>query len=701
MSIETRATGAPRNRLDGPEKVKGTARYAFEQSVGGSVDNPAYLHALQATIANGRITGMDASAALAEPGVIEVLTHENAMKLDSAEDRELAILQSGEVGFRGEFIGGVIAETPEVARYAASLVEVTYEERGHEAEFRSDRDDLYTPEQLNAGFETDTSQGDVDGGLSSAAVTLDATYTTPYEHNNPLEPHATIALWREDELTLYESTQGVHWTRQAMAPLFGLEPDQVHVVSPHVGGGFGSKGQPHANTVLAALASRLIEGRPVKFALTRHQMFTVAGYRTPTIQRLRVGADAEGSLAAISHDVIEQTSRIKEFAEQTGTVTRMMYAAPNVRTTHRLAPLDVPVPSWMRAPGEAPGVYALEVAMDEMAEKCGLDPIEFRALNEPETDPESGLPFSSRNLIECLREGARRFGWEDRSPTPRSRREGEWLVGMGAASSVYPVFRMPGSVATIHASAEGRYEVRLGASDIGTGTWTTLTQIAADALEADFEDVTVRIGDTRYPHASGAGGSSGITSWGSVIVEAARALRERLDSEHDGIIPESGLEVSGEMPDNSYTEQYSMYAFGAQFTEVRVNEYTGEVRVPRMLGHFAAGKIINSKTARSQFLGGMTMGLSMALHEESVLDPRFGHVVNNDLAEYHIPVNADVGEVDIGWLDEEDPYVNPMGSKGIGEIGIVGTAAAVANAVYNATGTRVRDLPIKPDKLLG
>ncbi len=696
LSIATRAIGASLNRIDGPEKVKGSARYAFEQPV----DLPAYLYPLQATITTGRITAVDTRAATAEPGVLAVLTHENSPKMASTDDAELAILQSDEVAFRGQFVGGVIAETPEIARHAASLVRLDYAERSHDTGLRPDRHDLYAPERVNAGFPTDTTHGDVDAALASAAVTIDATYTTPHEINNPMEPHSTIAIWSDDGLTLYVASQGVHWTRTAVARVFGLDPQRVRVISPHVGGGFGSKVYPHADVILAVMAAQRVASRPVKLALTRQQMFSQVGYRTPTIQRIRLGADAGGRLTAIAHDVVEQTSKIKEFAEQTAIPTRMMYAAPNRRTTHRLAALDVPAPSIMRAPGEAPGMFALESAMDEMAIACGLDPVEFRVRNEPDVDPESGLPFSSRNLVACLREGARRFGWERRDPIPRARRDRGWLVGTGVAASTYPTFRIPGSTATIRISPNGRYAVLIGAADIGTGTWTALTQIAADALEVTVEDVELQIGDSALPVASPAGGSSGITCWGSAIVDAARKLRARLESDHGGTAPAQGLEVTGEVPDNPYTKQFAMHSFGAQFAEVRVHEDTGEVRVPRLLGVFAAGRIINPKTGRSQLLGGMTMGLSMALHEDGVLDPRFGHVVNHDFAEYHIATNADVGSIEVDWLEEEDPYVNPMGSKGIGELGIVGAAAAIANAVHHATGVRVRDLPITLDKFL-
>jgi xanthine dehydrogenase YagR molybdenum-binding subunit len=696
VTIRARAMGTPVDRLDGLAKVTGTARYAFEQPA----VRPAYLFPVQAAIAAGQITGVDTSAATAVSGVLAVLTRDNAPKLASTENAELSILQSDEVSFRGQFVGGVIAETLEVARHAASLVRLDYRERAHDVELRSDREDLYAPALVNPWFQTDTVQGDIDAALASSAFTLDATYTTPMEHNNPLEPHATIATWTDSRLILYVSTQGVHALRSEVATVFGLDPQQVRVISPHVGGGFGSKAYAHPDVILAAMAAQLTRGRPVKLALTRRHMFSQVGYRTPTIQRIQLGADKEGHLTAIAHDVIEQTARIKEFAEQTAVGTRMMYAAPNRRTTHRLAALDVPPDSIMRAPGEAPGMFALESAMDELAVACGLDPIELRIRNEPHTDPETGLPFSSRNLIACLRQGARWFGWDQRDPSPRARQEAGWLVGTGVAASTYPVFRIPGTSATIRAGADGRYAVLIGAADIGTGTWTALSQIAADALEVELADIDLQIGDTALPAAVSAGASWGITCWGSTIVQAARTLRGRLASEHGGMVPAGGLEVTAEMPGNPYTDLYSMHAFGAHFAEVRVHADSGEVRVPRMLGVFAAGQMINPKTARSQLLGAMTWGLSMALHEHSVVDPRFGHVINQDFAGYHIAANADVGTIEVHTLHEEDPYVNPMGSKGIGELGIVGAAAAIANATYHATGIRVRDLPITLDKLL-
>ncbi|NIH84552.1 molybdopterin cofactor-binding domain-containing protein [Amycolatopsis granulosa] len=684
------AIGKPLVRRDGARKVTGAATYAYETPV----DAPVFCHPVQATVARGRITAIHTAEAEVLDGVLDVITFRTAERLASTEDRELAVLQDREVAFRGQVIGLVIARTSEIARHAAELVFATYAETAHDTELSADRDDLYAPEKVNPAFPTDTGTGDVDAAMASAEVTVERTYRTAMYHNNPLEPHATTALWDNDSLTLWDSTQGVHPSRKAIAKVFGLPPERVRVVCPFVGGGFGSKGLPHANVVLAAMAARAHPGRPVKLALTRQQMFALAGYRTPTIQRMRLGATRDGRLTALGLDVVEQTSRIKEFAEQTAVPARMMYAAPNRGTTHRLAALDVPVPSWMRAPGECPGMFGPEVAMDELAYELGLDPIELRVRNEPGVDPESGRPFSSRHLVECLREGARRFGWDGRDPRPGVRREDGWLTGTGVAASVYPSSSRAGTTALVRFSG-GRYAVEIGAADLGTGAWTVLPQIAADALDVPVEEVDVALGDTAYPVAAVAGGSMGTATWGSAIVEAARAFRDKF-----GRDPDDGDEADATTGDNPAREKYAMYAFGAQFAEARVHADTGEIRVPRLLGVFAAGRIVNPRTARSQFLGGMTMGLSMALHEDSVLDPRFGHVVNHDLAEYHIAVNADAPDVQAHWLDEEDPHVNALGVKGIGEIGIVGTAAAVANAVFHATGARIRDLPITLDKVL-
>lgn len=471
------------------------------------------------------------------------------------------------------------------------------------------------------------------------------------------------------------------------------------MVSPHVGGGFGSKGTPRPTVVAAAMAARMV-GRPVHLGATRQQMFAFVGYRTPTIQRVRLGATAEGRLTAISHEVVEQTSRIKEFAEQTAVATRMLYAAGSRHTSHRLVRLDLPTPSWMRAPGECPGMYALESAMDELAAAAGVDPVELRFRNEPEVDPESGLPFSSRNLVACLRLGADRFGWSGRDPRPAMRRDGPWLVGTGVAAATYPARSRPSRAAAL-VDAAGRFTVRLAAADIGTGARTVIGQLAAETLGVDLDRVTVEIGDSRFPSAPLAGGSMGTNSWGWAVVRSCEGVRRQLD-ERDGPLPEEGIAVEVDTQEEvAAQDDWARHGFGAHYVEARVHARTGEVRVPRMVSVFACGRIVNPLTARSQFLGGMTMGLSMALMEESLLDPAFGEWMNKDLADYHVATYADVGDLEALWIEEHDAHVNPVGTKGIGEIGIVGAAAAVTNAVWHATGVRVRDLPVRPDKLLG
>jgi xanthine dehydrogenase YagR molybdenum-binding subunit len=688
-----RAVGTPLTRLEAREKVMGRARYAYEHHAEGM----AYCLPVQATIASGTVRGVDAAEALARDGVMAVVWADNAPALGDAGDKELALFQSREVAYRGQIVAAVVADSLEGAREAAGLVKVDYEQRPHDVILRADHPQLFTPEKVNPAFPSVTGKGDPDGALAAAAASVDATYSTPAFHNNPMEPHATVAVWEHGGLTLYDSTQSASGVASTIAKLFELEPAQVRVISPHVGGGFGSKGLPRPNVALAAIAAKVVQ-RPVKVATTRQQMFAYVGYRTPTIQRLRLGADADGRLQAISHEAKEQTGRLKEFAEQTAICSRWMYAAPNRRTAHELVVLDVPTPSWLRAPGECPGMYGLESAMDELAHELGMDPVELRIRNDPDVHPEDGTRFSSRNLVACLQEGAERFGWERRSE-PGARREGRWLHGMGVASSTYPVYQMP-SQAAVRARRDGGFVVRIAAADIGTGARTVLAQIAADALEVGVDQVVIEVGDSGFPRASVAGGSSGTASWGTAVVLACRALREQL-AEHGGEPPEEGLEAiadTGEFLKSR--EKLARYAFGAQFADVRVDAFTGEVRVSRMLGVFAAGRIVNPRLARSQFIGGMTMGISMALHEESVMDAQYGDYVNKDLAQYHVAACADIEEIDAHWIDESDDGLNPIGSKGIGEIGIVGTAAAVANAVFNATGRRVRDLPIRLDRLV-
>ncbi|MGW9348985.1 xanthine dehydrogenase family protein molybdopterin-binding subunit [Nocardiopsis flavescens] len=692
------ALGLPLERLEAADKVTGRAPYAYEHPL----PDPLYLHPVTSTVARGRITAVDTSAADATPGVRLVLTHTGAERLADTGDREFAVLQSDRVSFYGQFVAAVVADTPETAREAAALVRVEYEAEPHDVVLTADHPRLYPP-----GDEDDPAdheQGDPDAELARAPVVVDRTYRTPMEHNNPMEPHTTVALWTGDgpgpgggdgDLTLYDSTQGAHPVRETVAGVLGLDPARVRVVSPHVGGGFGSKGSAHAHDILAAMAARALPGRPVKFALTRQQMFSLVGHRTPTIQRVRLAAESDGRIRALVHDSVEHTSTVKEFAEGSAATSRMMYAALHRRTTQRLADLDVPIPFWMRAPGEAPGMYALESAMDELAQACGIDPVELRLRNEPSVDPRTGEPWSDRRLVECLREGAERFGWADRDPVPGIRREGRWRVGTGVAAAVYPHLYNPGSVAEIHYDGD-RYTVDIGAADIGTGSRTALTQIAAQGLGLPVERVRLRLGDTDLPVATVAGGSSGTVSWGAAVLAAAAAFRDR-----HGTDPGPGARARAAAPEDAVAQGRAVASFGAHFVEARVDADTGEVRVPRMLGVFSVGRVVNPRTARSQLVGGMVMGLSMALHERSVLDPRTGHVVNADLAEYHVPVHADVGDVRAHWLEGEDPAAGPLGARGAGEIGIVGAAAAVANAVHHATGVRVRELPITLDRFVG
>jgi xanthine dehydrogenase YagR molybdenum-binding subunit len=715
------------NRVEGRDKVTGRARYAYEYHElddawldPSGLSAAAYAFPVQATIARGHVREIDASRAAGMPGVLAVLSCADPPELGSADDYQLALFQTTEITFRGQIVAAVVADTLEDARAAAEAVRVSYDEQAHHVRLRpadnpvpdnpvpdnpvpdnpgpdgpdsdspdSDIPEPYIPERVNPALPAVTEYGDVEAGLAGAAVAVDVTYTTPVLHNNPMEPHAALAVWDlRGGLIVFDSSQGPSADRDTIANVLGLPRGLVRVISTHVGGGFGSKGTTRPPAILAALAARAV-GRPVKVALTRQQMFDLTGYRTPTIQRMRLGADSEGKLLAVVHDVVEQTSIRTEFAEQTAACTRVMYASPAMRTSHRLMRLAVPVPSWMRAPGECPGMYALESAMDELAAAAGLDPVELRIRNEPAAEPDSGLPFSSRNLVACLREGARRFGWAGRDPRPGMRAEGRWLTGTGVAASTYPAKRQP-SQATVMPEPGG-YVVRIAAADIGTGARTALVQIAAEALGTWPDRVRVELGDSDLPQAWLAGGSMGTASWGSAVIKACEDLLKNDSAEGRA---DTSEDVKGDSAD------FARHSFGAQFAEVQVDADTGEVRVPRLLGVFAAGRIIDPTLARSQFIGGMTMGLGMALMEQTVLDEAQGGFVHRDLAQYHIATCADVQDLDAVWVDEQDPHLNAMGAKGIGEIGIVGTAAAIGNAVYHATGRRIRDLPITPAKLL-
>ncbi|MEV0637833.1 xanthine dehydrogenase family protein molybdopterin-binding subunit [Streptomyces sp. NPDC050619] len=689
------AVGTAHTRVEGRDKVTGAARYA------GEIPFTELAHGwlVVSTVARGRISSVQTAPVLAMPGVVTVLHHGNAPRVDTdyvgmlgKPDQTAAVFQHDRVPHMGWPVALVVAETSEQAREAAEALVVHYEEEPHDVAFSADHPDAYP---LDAHMPAVAEKGDLESGLAASDVVVDAEYTTPEEHHSPMEPHVATALWDGGRLEVVDSNQGTTWVASELANLFSLDPSAVRVRSEHVGGGFGSKGV-RAHQVAAVMAATVLQ-RPVRVVMTRRQMFSLTGYRSPTIQRVRLGADADGRLRALEHRSQSLTSTVHEYIEPSTGPARTMYDADAHHTANRVVRLDVPTPTWMRAPGEAPGSFALESALDELAEKCGIDPIELRARNEPERGPVSGLPFSGRNLLACFQEGARRFGWADRDPRPGLRRDGRWLLGTGTAAASFPAGAMP-STAAVTAQADGTFTVRINAADIGTGARTAITLVAADALQVPPDRVHVRIGDSDFGPAGIAGGSTGTRTWAWAVSVAADELRERLLP--GAVIPPEGITVRSDTTEAiGALAQKERHSFGAQFAEAAVDVTTGEVRVRRMLGIFAAGRIVNPLTARNQFVGGMTWGISMALHEEAVRDRATGGHYGADLAGYHVATHADVPLIEADWVDDPDPD-DPVGIKGVGEIGIVGAAAAIANAVWHATGVRHRDLPIRPDRVL-
>ncbi|PWE10635.1 oxidoreductase [Streptomyces sp. BSE7F] len=689
--------GTAHTRVEGRDKVTGAARY------GGDIPFAGLAHGMLvlSTVARGRIRSVDTGPVLAMPGVLTVLHHGNAPRLTSdyvgmlgvPPDPTAVVFQHDRVPHAGWPVALVVAETPEQARAAADALTVRYEEEPHDVALSADRPDAYAADGHMPGT---TEKGDLEAELAASAHVVDAEYTTPEEHHAMMEPHVATAWWDGGRLDVVDSDQGITWVADELARMFSLDASAVRVRSEHVGGGFGSKGVRPPQVAAAMAAAEL--GRPVRVSLTRRQMFSVTGYRSPTVQRVRLGAEPDGRLRALEHTSLNQTSTVYEFVEPGAGVARTMYDAVAHRTENRVVRLNVPSPTWMRAPGEAPGSFALECALDELAEKCGVDPIELRLRNEPETGPVSGLPFAGRNVAACFREGARRFGWDARDPRPGVRRDGRWLVGTGTAAASFPAGTLP-STAAVTAEPDGTFTVRISASDIGTGARTALTLIAADALRVPSERIDVRIGDSDFGPSGIAAGSMGTRSWGWAVAAAAEELRERLVP--GGELPPEGITVRSDTTAAiAALAAKERHTWGAQFAEVAVDVTTGEVRVRRMLGVFAAGRIVNPLTARNQLVGGMTWGISMALHEEAVRDPASGALYGADLAGYHVATHADVPpEVEALWVDDHDPD-DPVGIKGIGEVGIVGAAAAVANAVWHATGVRHRGLPIRPDRVL-
>ena len=733
------AIGQGLDRSDGFLKVTGAAKFTAEHAL------PRLAHGVMvlSTIPAGTISAIDDSVARGMRGVIAVMSYRNAPKLPAQKkpppgamgNPQLSLLQTNRVQYNGEPIAVVVADTLEHAQDAARHLKVRYAAGKAVLSFKAAKLNLRKPAS-QPERPADTSRGNVAGFMAKASTRHDAVYTTPIENHNPMEPHATIAAWDGDMLTLYDSTQNLSGVRKTAAKTFGIAPEKVRVVCPFVGGGFGSKGNTWSHVMLAAMAARLA-GAPVKLVLERTQMFAQVGARPMTEQYMRLGAAKDGKLAAITHNTVSSTSFVDDFSEPCSTVSRLLYNSETLQTTQRLATMNLGVPTYMRAPGEASGSFALESAMDELAYALKMDPVKLRLQNYAEKHPEKNLPFSSNSLQECYRVAAEKFGWERRNPEPRSMRQGRTLIGWGMATATYPANRRPAKASAI-IRPDGTAVVRSGTHDLGTGTYTVMTQIAADALGLPVSAVTFELGDTGFPEAPVSGGSQTVASVGPAVHAAATAARTKLVAmaiadeasplfklRLDDVVAENGWLMDRAKPQrreqvvaimarqagrpvqaDSASEagdekrQFAMHSFGAVFVEVHVDADLGTVRVPRVVGAYGVGKLINAKTGHSQLMGGIVWGIGMGLHEKTEFDWRTGRALNASLADYHVPVNADIGSIDITVVDEQDPYINPLGAKGIGEIGIVGVAAALANAVYHATGKRIRDLPITVDKLV-
>ena len=727
MKFETAATtnpidqlkviGKPVSRIDGPLKTTGTAPYAYERH--DVAPNQAYGYVVGSAIAKGRIKSIDLGDAKAAPGVLAIVTADNAGKLDKGRLNTAKLLGGPEIQHYHQAIAVVVAETFEQARAAAQLIRVDYV-RDQGAFDLASLMDTAKPNPITSG-PADTAVGDFATAFAAAPVRLDARYSTPDEAHAMMEPHATIAAWEGDKLTLWTSNQMIAWNTAEMAKILGMPKENVRLDSPFIGGGFGGKLFPRADALLAALGARAAR-RPVKVALQRPLMFNNTTHRPATIQRIRIGATRDGKITAIGH---ESWSGNLAGGKAEGAVaqTRLLYAGAHRMTATRLATLDLPEGNAMRAPGEASGMMALEIAMDEMAEKLGMDPVEFRILNDTQVDPEKPeRPFSQRQFVECFRIGAERFGWSKRSAQPGRVREGRWLIGMGAAAA----FRnnlLTKSDARVRLDRNGVVTVETDMTDIGTGSYTIIAQTAAEMMGVPLDKVVVRLGDFAFPASAGSGGQWGGNNSTAGVYAACVKLREEISQKlgfnsteaefADGEVRagnrrvplaqaagEGGLSAEDGIEYGDIARKQQQSTFGAHFVEVGVDVATAEIRVRRMLAVCAAGRILNPKTARSQVIGAMTMGVGAALMEELVVDKRAGFFVNHDLAGYEVPVHADIPHQEMIFLDETDPMSSPMKAKGVAELGICGVAAAVANAAYNATGIRVRDYPITLDKLL-
>ncbi|CAN5163413.1 molybdopterin-dependent oxidoreductase [soil metagenome] len=737
--------GKEMNRVDGVAKVTGAAKYAVEFAA----NNVAYGFIVQSEIAKGAIKSIDTTKAEKQSGVIKVFTHLNAPKLSftdkkdademSPEGEPFRALYTDKIMFSGQPIALVVAETYEQARFAAHLVKAAY---------TTEKSATETTELLKNAYVTPPEdpknpvkfRGNPTAALKSAPVKIEAEYTIPIEHHNPMEMHGAIAAWEGDKLTIFDKSQYVYNVRNHLASIFGIAPENVSVISSFVGGAFGSSLRPNYYPLLAAMSSREVK-RPFKISFTRRQMFTGHGYRPYTWQKVRLGAEKNGKLTAIIHESVNNTSSFEDYADYTTEFTKTIYACPNLQVTTKVTKTDLPTPFAMRAPGAVSGMFALESALDELAYKLKIDPLEIRLINYAETDPDSGKPWSSKALRECYKEAGDKFGWKKRNPEPRSQRDGKWLVGWGMATGTWGAFQNAATV-RIALNANGTAHVSSATSDIGPGTYTVITMIAAEFLGLPPEKVKFELGDTKFPKAPAQGGSWTTASVGSATKSAADAIIKKLltfaekeNPEFKAATPENvriengkilfqnkfksvGILVSVKISElfrkNNLTEivevyegkpsperdKYALQAHGAQFVEVKVDEDLGIVKVTRVVEATACGKIMNPKAAHSQEMGGVVWGIGMALHENTEIDHRYGRMMTTNLADYHIPSNADVHEVETYFVEEEDKIVNELGVKGMGELGMVGIPAAIANAVFHATGKRIRDLPITLDKLL-
>lgn len=731
--------GGSMNRVDGPLKVSGGARYAADAPVEGAL----YAVVVQSTVARGRIRAFDEAAARAIDGVREILTHRNAPRVAHVPfggspntEPGLPPLQSDEIHYWGQHIAVVIAQTYEAARAGASVLRVIYDSGPGVYDIAEIRESAHESPPF-FGWPLQYTRGDAQKAFDAAEVSVDARYRTPVENHNPIEPSATVASWNSaGELVVHDATQWVQGTQSTLAAFFKIDKEKVRVHSPFIGGGFGCKGFTWPHPVIAAMAAKLT-GEPIRLVLTREQMFTSCGHRSETEQRLRLAADSAGKLTAMRHDVLTTSSRVGMFVEGAGIVTPFLYACPNIAIAHRTGILDFGTPTAMRAPGETPGSFALESAMDELAEKLAIDPLEFRLRNYAERDELDDRDYSSKALRECYTRAAEKFGWAGRPLAARSMREKGELIGWGMATATYPAMRGDCS-ARVTIDTDARVTIVSATHDLGTGMYTILTQIAADALGVPAGNITVRIGDSSLPQAPVAGGSQSTASVAPAVFAAANDLRTRaislavaagssplhgltlddvevrdgwLRSRNDStramswgdairLSGTAALEATHSVEEGEAEEKYSLHSFGAHFCEVRFDEDIARLRITRFVSAMDCGRILNTKTARSQVLGGVVMGIGQALFEETVRDARYGSIVTNNLADYHVPVNADIPDLDVILVEKPDVRFNPLGVRGIGEIGITGVAAAVANATYHATGIRVRDLPIVPERLL-